>query len=57
MFVCICGFREKLSDFEKRREERGAGKADVSRYLRNQQELGGSTALADALKKWQEENK
>ncbi|MCR4772149.1 MAG: DNA topoisomerase III [Oscillospiraceae bacterium] len=56
MFVCICGFREKLSDFEKRREERGAGKADVSRYMRSQKDPGGSTALADALRKWQEEN-
>lgn len=56
MFVCVCGFRERLADFEKRREERGAGKADVSRYMRSQKDPGGSTALADALRKWQEEN-
>lgn len=54
MFVCICGYREKLSDFEKRREDRGAGKRDVQQYLNRQSEGGGSTAMADALKKWME---
>ena len=55
MFVCVCGYRERMADFEKRRGERdGAGKRDVQRYLAAQPEQGGNTALAEALKKWQE---
>jgi DNA topoisomerase-3 len=56
IFVCICGYRERLSDFEKRREDKGAGKADVRRYMAEQPEAGGNLALAEQLKKWQEEN-
>ncbi len=52
MFTCVCGYREKLSDFEKRREDRGAGKRDVQRYMASQERGGGNTALAEALKKW-----
>ena len=55
MFVCVCGYREKLSDFEKRREDRGAGKRDVQKYMASQDRGGGNTALAEALKKWQEQ--
>lgn len=55
MFVCICGFREKLSDMEKRKD--GAGKSDVRRYLQNQESAGGNAALAEQLKKWQESQK
>ena len=54
MFVCVCGYREKLSDFEKRREDKGAGKRDVQRYMASQDRGGGNSALAEALKKWQE---
>ncbi len=54
MFVCVCGYREKLSDFEKRREDKGAGKRDVQKYLASQDRGGGNTALAEALKKWQD---
>lgn len=34
-FTCICGYREKLSAFEKRRKENGGGvsKKDVSKYM------------------------
>ena len=55
MFVCICGFRQKLSHMEKRRD--GAGKSDVRRYLASQEQGSGSNALAEQLKKWQESNK
>ena len=56
MFVCVCGYREKLSDFEKRREDKGAGKRDVQKYMASQDRSGGNTALAEALKKWQEQD-
>ena len=56
-FTCVCGYREKLSDFEKRRDERGAGKRDVQKYLQNQpKESAGASALADQLAKWMENN-
>ena len=53
-FACACGYREKLSDFEKRREDKGAGKRDVQKFMASQDRSGGNTALAEALKKWQE---
>ncbi len=52
MFACSCGYREKLSDFKKRRASAGAGKRDVQKYLRNQDTGSGNTAMADALSKW-----
>ena len=56
MFTCVCGYREKLSDFNKRREDKGAGKADVMSYMRKQQkEQQKDTAnnpFADLLKDW-----
>ena len=56
MFTCVCGYRERLSDFNKRREDRGAGKADVMSYMRKQQkEQQKDTAnnpFADLLKDW-----
>ena len=57
-FTCVCGYREKLSDFEKRREANGAGKRDVQKYMQNQkQETAGASALADQLAKWMQDNK
>ena len=58
MFACVCGYREKLSDFKKRRSEKSAGKGDVRRYLQQQaqQEEKGSSAMAEQLKKWMEQN-
>ena len=34
-FICVCGYREKLSAFEKRKKESGGGvsKKDVSKYM------------------------
>ena len=56
-FFCACGYRERLSDFEKRKESSGAGKRDVENYLRSQnKQKAGSNALADQLAKWMEEN-
>ena len=59
MFACVCGYREKLSDFKKRRSEKSAGKGDVRRYLEQQdrREEQGSSAMAEQLKKWLEQNK
>ena len=57
LFVCVCGYRERMADFEKRRSSgEQAGKRDVQRYLSRQPEQGGNPALAEALKKWQENN-
>lgn len=52
MFACVCGYREKLSDFKKRRSSAGANKRDVQKYLANQDSGGGNTAMAAALAKW-----
>jgi DNA topoisomerase-3 len=58
MFVCICGYRERLSDFEKRRTESGASKRDTENFLRNQDKQNknqGDSALASQLAKWMEQ--
>jgi DNA topoisomerase-3 len=54
IFVCACGYREKLADFRERREAAGAGKRDVEKYLQTQQQTQaqGSSAMADQLAKW-----
>ena len=52
MFACVCGYREKLSDFKKRRSSAGANKRDVQKYLANQDSGSGNTAMAAALAKW-----
>ena len=58
MFTCVCGYREKLSDFEQRRKSAGAGKRDVQKFLQSQQtRSAGAGALADQLAKWMQENK
>ncbi|TCO79423.1 DNA topoisomerase III [Marinisporobacter balticus] len=57
IFVCICGHREKLSAFKKRKEkdkDKGT-KKDVARYLKDQNKESNepiNTALADALAKF-----
>ncbi|MDD2401272.1 MAG: DNA topoisomerase III [Clostridia bacterium] len=56
IFVCICGYREKLSAFNKRRENiKGSiSKKETSNYLQNQRktdDLPINTALKDALSK------
>ncbi|MBF8981926.1 DNA topoisomerase III [Lutibacter sp. B2] len=57
IFACVCGHREKLSAFKKRKEkDKDKGnKKDVSNYLREQNkenEQHGNTALAEALAKF-----
>ena len=55
-FACACGYREKLSDFKARRETNSAGKADVRRFMAQQETKKdeGNPALRDALAKWLE---
>ena len=53
-FVCACGYKEKLSSFQVRREKEGAGvkKRDVQRYLKQQQKEANepvNNAFAQAL--------
>ncbi|MCL2409029.1 MAG: DNA topoisomerase III [Oscillospiraceae bacterium] len=57
LFVCICGHRERVSDFEKRRKDSGASKRDTENYLRNQnkQEDKPNSELANQLAKWMEQ--
>lgn len=52
-FVCVCGYKEKLSAFKKRREKEGAGvsKKDVQKYLRQQKDEPVNNAFADAFAK------
>lgn len=56
MFTCVCGYRERLADFNKRREDKGAGKADVMSYMRKQQKSQekdtSNNPFADLLKDW-----
>lgn len=57
-FSCICGYREKMAAFQKRRNTSSANKNDVRRYLDSQhKEETANTALADQLAKWQAKNK
>ena len=56
VFICRCGYREKLAAFEARRKKAGSSvsKKDVTQYLKKQQqdsEASLNTALADALRK------
>lgn len=53
-FSCVCGYREKMSAFQKRRKQSSAskaGKKDVANYMKKQnKEEPVNSALADALK-------
>ncbi len=55
-FTCVCGYREKLSAFEKRKKENGGGvsKKDVNRYMNKMKQEAKepiNNAFADALAK------
>ena len=55
-FICVCGYKEKLSAFKSRREKEGAGvnKKDVQRYLNQQKKEAKeplNNAFADAFAK------
>lgn len=60
IFVCSCGYKEKLTAFTKRKETSGKGisKKDVSKYLKNQNNDTGNfnSAMADALAKLKDFN-
>lgn len=56
LFVCSCGYREKLSSFNERKKKEGGktSKQEVNRYLKNQKKENKepiNSALADALAK------
>ncbi|MGI6448806.1 MAG: DNA topoisomerase III [Desulfitobacteriia bacterium] len=56
-FSCACGFREKLTAFQKRKEKSvsGLSKKETSKYLSRQKDNTPlNTALADALAKLKE---
>ena len=50
IFVCACGYKEKLKAFQERRKKEGAGisKKDVARYM-NQQKKESEEPLNNAL--------
>ena len=52
-FYCKCGYREKLSTFNKRKEARGksVSKKEVNSYLKKQKDESINSALAEALAK------
>ena len=55
-FYCVCGYREKLSDFEKRKESSGAGKREAENYMKNQgNQHANSNPFADLLAGWSED--
>lgn len=61
LFVCGCGYKEKLEAFKKRREKEGAGvsKRDVTAYMSKQKKEAAqpiNNAFADALKNWNNDN-
>ena len=52
-FVCLCGYREKLSSFNERKakEKDKMSKRDVNKFLNKQEDKNLNTDLADALSK------
>jgi len=54
-FYCVCGYREKLENFQKRKATQ-VNKKEVNRFMK-QQNSGEpiNTALADALSKWKKD--
>ncbi len=54
LFVCKCGYRERLSDFNKRKQDSGANKFDVMAYMRSQEKSKKNepenNPMADLLK-------
>lgn len=60
IFTCKCGYREKLSVFNKRKDQEGRSsynKKDVNKYLQKlKNDMPVNTALADALAKFNLKN-
>ena len=60
MYVCRCGFRERADKLhQERKQQRGASKQEVQRYLKKQQaqDEGGTGAFAAAWAKMLEQQK
>jgi len=53
-FYCLCGYREKLKDFEARKQKDGASKFEVKSFMKKQEEesTGFNNSLAEQLAKW-----
>ncbi len=51
-FVCRCGYKEKLSSFNKRKKEEGkkGSYKDVKKFMKDKDDEPFNTALADKLK-------
>ena len=60
IFHCICGHRERLMDFEKRKTGAGATKSEIRNYMQEQQgnkpTKQEDSALAIQLAKWKQSN-
>lgn len=59
IFTCSCGHREKLSTFNKRKEQEKkhkVSKKDVNKYLKKQDDGFTNNALAEALAKLKDKN-
>lgn len=57
LFVCVCGYKEKLTAFQERRKKEGAGvtKKDVAQYMNRQKKEEKeplNNAFAQALAGW-----
>lgn len=54
MFCCVCGYREKLSAFQARKNNDSAGKHEVKSFLAKQENesKGINDTLAKQLEKW-----
>ena len=52
-FYCVCGYREQLKAFQKRKEKNNdrPSKRDVAQFMQKQEDVPVNTALADALAK------
>ena len=42
-FFCVCGYRERVSDFEGRRESAGANKRETEQFMQSQKKEGRAT--------------
>jgi DNA topoisomerase-3 len=58
LFTCICGYRERMADFEERKAAAGANKSEVKKYINKQDDSQNmNSALAEQLAKWKESQK
>ena len=57
-FFCTCGYREKVKDFESRKQKDGASAYEVKSFLAKQERenKGFNNSLAAQLEKWKNSN-